>query len=152
MEASQFEELVVTTSNDKTDDEWKEIDSNIIAEQLVKGLYILKVPSLGKFTDIIINLALNCKDVKIFTVSDHTEVQMKVAVNVTEREEYLKLKVKLGYFAGVSVKFDFTLPTVGQHPDDDMPSFISLGVTVPHLLSAIREITKLSGVRIDQIY
>ena len=55
---------------------------------------------------------------------------------------------------GVAVKFDYTLPTVGKDPDYSMPHFIALGIAVPQLLAAVRELVKMeqTGVQIDQIY
>jgi len=150
MQASQFETLIVT-SNERTDQDWKNIDSSITAESLVKGLYKLKVPGLGSFTDTIVNLALECVDARILTITDHTEVQMKVSFEAANREEFLIQKLRFDHLEGVTVKFDYTLPTVGQHPDEDLPHYVSLGIDVVHLLGAVREISKLA-VKIDQIY
>ena len=151
-QASQFEELIVS-SGERSAEEWKDINADITAETLVKGLYILKVPSLGKFTEVIKNLALKTGDIRILTVSDHTEIQMKVSIT-TDKEEFEKMKVRLEHINGVTVKFDYTLPTVGKDPDFNMPRYVALGVAVPHLLTTIREIVKLedAGVIIDQIY
>jgi hypothetical protein len=152
MLASQFEELVVI-SNKTSAEDWNDVDSDIIAEKLVDGLFILKVPSLGKFTDVIINLALHSEDSKILTVSHHTEIQMKVSIT-TDKEEYEKMKVRVEHITGVTFKFDYTLPTVGKDPDFNMPHYIALGIAVPHLLTAVSEIVKLqeAGVAINQIY
>ena len=150
--ASQFEDLVVT-SNKKSVEDWTEVGVDIIAEKIVDGLFVLKVPSLGKFTDIIINLALDCEDTRILTVSHHTEVQVKLSIT-TVREEYERMKVRVEHIPGVDVKFDYTLPTVGRDPDYSMPHFLALGVAVPQLLAAVRELVKMeqAGVQIDQIY
>lgn len=150
--ASQFEHLVVT-SNKNSVEEWTEVGADIIAEKIVDGLFVLKVPSLGKFTDILITLALDCEDTRILTVSHHTEVQVKLSIT-TDREEYGKMKARVEHIPGVAFKFDYTLPTVGKDPDYNMPHFIALGVAVPQLLPAVRELVKLeqAGVQIDQIY
>ena len=150
--ASQFEHLLVT-SNKKSVEDWTEVGADIIAEKIVDGLFVLKVPSFEKFTDIIVNLALDCEDNRILTVSHHTEVQVKLSIT-TVREEYGKLKVRVEHIPGVSFKFDYTLPTVGKDPDYNMPHFMALGVAVPQLLPAVRELVKLepAGVQIDQIY
>merc|ERR1719427_1006096 len=152
MLATQFEELIVS-SNERSSEEWKNIDADITAERIVKGLSVLKVPSLCKFTGAIQNLALKCPDVRVLTVSDHTEIQMKVSVT-TDKELWQKMKVRLEHLNGVTVKFDYVLPTVGKDPDHNMPHYVALGVDVAHLLAAIREIVKLkdAGVEIDQIY
>ena len=152
MQASQFEELIVSSSK-RSAEAWNYIDADITAELLVNGLYILKVPSLGKFTGVIKNLALKTGDIRILTVSDHTEIQMKVSIT-TDKEESEKMKVRLEHINGVTVKFDYTLPTVGKDPDFNMPRYVALGIGVPHLLTTVREILKLEnlGVTIDQIY
>ena len=124
-----------------------------IVIMIVKSLPVLKAPSLGKFTGAIQNLALKCPDVRVLTVSDNTEIQMKVSVT-TDKELWQKMKVRLEHLNGVEVKFDYVLPTVGKDPDHNMLHYVALGVDVAHLLAAVREIDKLkdAGVEIDQIY
>ena len=152
MMASQFEELVIS-SNKTSAEEWTEVDADITAERIVDGLFLLKVPSLGKFTDVIINLALHSEDTKILTVSDHSEIQMKVSIT-TDKEEYEMMKMRVEHIPGGTFKFDFILPTVGKDPNYNKPRFLALGIAVPHLLTAVRDIVKLeqAGVQIDQIY
>ena len=150
--ATQFENLVVVSKKKRVDD-WSNVDAEIHAEKIVEDLYMLKVPSLGKFTDVIINLALESEDTKILTITDHSEVQMKVSVSeVSCEEEYERLRQQLQHLVGVSLKFDYVLPTVGDD-QEEKPRFLSLGVKVPLLLNAIRAICKLEPrVSIDQIY
>jgi len=150
--ASQFEELVVT-SNKTEVNEWREVDEEISAEKLVDGLFILKVPSLGKFTDALIHIALECEDTRILTISDHTEVQMKVSIAAHE-EEFARIKTKIQLMAGVSFKFDYKLPTIGKDPKYELPQYVAFGIKTHYLLSAIRAISSMDSdvVHIDQIY
>ena len=155
--ASQFEELIVISSPRNVED-WKQINSGIEAQVLVHGLYALKVPSLGGFTDVMKDLALKTEDIKILTVSNYNEVQMKVSLwtqdSYSEGMVKIKLHSLLKAIPGVKIKFDYTLPTVGKDPKNDLPNFVALDVSVPYLLDVIKSINSIhaDGVTLDQIY
>ena len=151
--ASQFEELIVISSPRNVED-WKQINSGIEAQVLVHGLYALKVPSLGGFTDVMKDLALKTDDIKILTVSNHNEVQMKVSLWTQDSYSEGLVKIKLKAIPGVKIKFDYTLPTVGKDPKNDLPNFVALDVSVPYLLDVIKSINSIyaDGVTLDQIY
>ena len=156
--ASQFEHLVVL-SIDRSDQNWKEIHPDIKAENIVPGLYMLKIPSLGNFTNVLRNLAIHTSDddMKILTISSHSAVQMKVSFSVDSDEEFQLKKTRLSHIFGVTEKFDYTLPTVGQDPKQNLPHFVAYEVLTSQLLLVLREIkTNTSGaydgVHVDQIY
>ena len=96
--ATQFEHLVVL-SIDRNDQKWKEIHPDIKAETIVPGLYMLKIPSLGKFTNVLKNLASHTSndDMKILTISSHSAVQMKVSFSVDSDEEFQLKKTRLAH-------------------------------------------------------
>ena len=154
--ASQFEHLVVLSSNQN----WKEIHPDIEAENIVPGLYMLKVPSLDKFTNVLKNLAINNTnedDMKILTISSHSSVQMRVSFSVDSDEEFQLKKTQLAHIFGVTEKFDFTLPTVGQNSEQNLPYFVAYEVLSSQLLLVLREIKNnpsgaYNGVHVDQIY
>ena len=152
--ASQFEHLIVI-SIDRSSKEWKEIDPDINAETLVQGLYILKVPSLGKLTKVLQNLAIKSNDTKILTISSHSEIQMKISIESKNIEDYDKKISRLQHLYGATMKFDYILPTVGENSKcTTLPRFVALEVTVPQLLAIIRKIKKFEkeGISIEQIY
>ena len=58
---------------------WDQVHTRIKNIELVAGFFILEVPSLGSFTEVIKALA-QCgnNDLKILDMSGHSEVQVKV--------------------------------------------------------------------------
>ena len=141
---------------ERTEEKWKKVDTNIEAELIVPGMYMLKVPSLGKFTNVLKNLAINAKDTKILTISGYSEVQMRISFKVESEEEFQLKKKGLSQMYGVTEKFDYKLPTIGKGSESVLPHFCSFGVKATQLLSVIREIKSnslfFSGLNIDQIY
>ena len=139
----------------RSEEKWKQIDPDIVAQLIVPGLYLIKVPSLGNFTNSLRNLALKTTETKILSISGQSEVQIRVSFTTKTDEEYQIKKTKLSHFSGVTEKFDFQLPTVGKHPTSNLPNFCSFGVEVTQLLSVLREIEDnrhFEGTHVDQIY
>ena len=153
--ASPFQHLVAL-SIDRSDQKWKEIHSDIKAENIVPGL---KIPSLGNFTNVLKNIAIHTSndDMKILTISSHSAVQMKVSFSMDSDEEFQLRKTRLSHISGVTEKFDYTLPTVGQDPKQNLPHFVAHEVLTSQLLLVLREINNKTsgaydGVCVDQIY
>ena len=143
-------------SIERTEEEWKKVDTNIEAELIVPGMYMLKIPSLGKFTNVLKNLAINAKDTKLLTISGYSEVQVRISFKVESEKEFQLKKKRISQMYGVTEKFDYKLPTIGEGSQSILPHFCSFAVKATQLLSVIREIESnslsFSGVNIDQIY
>ena len=140
---------------ERSEEKWKQIDPEIVAQSIVPGLYMLKVPSLGKFTSALKNLASKTTETKILSISGQSEVQIKVSFTTKTEEDYQLKKTRLSQIYGISEKFDFKLPTVGQNPTSILPHFCSFGVEVTQLLCVLREIEDnphFDGIHVDQIY
>ena len=112
------------------------------------------------FTDVLKKLAIhtsNDDDMKILTISSHSAVQMKISFCVDSDEKFQLRKTRLSHISGVTEKFDFTLPTVGQDPMQNLPHFVAYEVLTSQLLLVLREIENntsgsYDGVCVDQIY
>ena len=63
---------------------------------------MLKVPSLGKFTNVLKNLAINAKDTKLLTISGYSEVQMRISFKVESEKEYQLKKKRISQMYGVT--------------------------------------------------
>ena len=143
--ASQYEDAILVSNNS-----WEDLEnSNIVATKIVDGLYMLKIPSLGNFTDAILTIAQETQNNKLLTISSHTEVQMKVSI---PRENADKLKLALDQERGVNIMFDYKLPDTGTEEDNIL--HLCLCVKVVHLLDVIRKIgiDRESVYKIEQIY
>ena len=129
---------------------WEQVHPGIRATKLVNGLFMLEVPSLGGFTDVIKALALCCNnDLKILDVSGHSEVQVKVAA---PKDEEQRIQQKLGLEAGTRVVFQFQLPTQGGPEDEAPETFLSLEVQAAHLLNLVRKVEGMKDLRLVQVY
>ena len=143
--ASQYEEAILVSR-----DGWEDLEnSDIHATKIVDGLYMMKIPSLGNFTDAILTIAQETQNNKLMTISSHTEIQMKVSV---ARENFEKLKLSLDQERGVKVMFDYKLPETGT--EEDNIRHLCLCVQVIHLLDIIRKIQsdRNNSYKIEQIY
>ena len=122
----------------------------IRATKLVTGLFMLEVPSLGGFTDVIKALA-QCgnNDLKILDISGHSEVQVKVAA---PKDEEQRIQQKLGLEAGTRVVFQFQLPTQGGPEEKAPETFLSLEVQAVHLLNLVRKVEGMKDLRLVQVY
>ena len=147
-QATQYEQLILATKSD-----WEDIDG-IIATSVVPGLYILEVPSLGKFTQALVDIAHNGGESQVLAISSHTEIQMRVSVETRQQGELTKVRLLLEEMEGVSVLFDYNLPVTGTA--GDRRSEICLCVQVSHLLQVIRQMeVQVIGQhhpQIEQIY
>ena len=144
--ATQVERLLVTGKQVK----WEQAHPRIRATKLVTGLFMLEVPSLGSFTDVIKALA-KCSntDLKILDISGHSEVQVKVAV---PKEKEQRMQQKLGLEAGTRVVFQFQLPTQGGKEEEAPETFLSLEVQAVHLLNLVRKVEGMKDLRLVQVY
>ena len=144
--ATQVERLLVAGKQVK----WDQVHPGIRATKLVAGLFMLEVPSLGGFTDVIKALA-QCgnNDLKILDISGHSEVQVKVAV---PKDEEQRIQQKLGLEAGTRVVFQFQLPTQGGPEEEAPETFLSLEVQVVHLLNLVRKVEGMKDLRLVQVY
>ena len=144
--ATQVERLLVAGKQVK----WDQVHPGIRATKFVAGLFMLEVPSLGGFTDVIKALA-QCgnNDLKILDVSGHSEVQVKVAV---PKDEEQRIQQKLGLEAGTRVVFQFQLPTQGGPEEKAPETFLSLEVQVVHLLNLVRKVEGMKDLRLVQVY
>ena len=158
---TQKEKLVVIGKKSRDKKEWKEVDENIEpVANLVPGLSVLVVPSLGNLTPTLQKIALSCPDVQVLRISSHKEIQVRVSTkNVdTTSQDGQKLEKELIeqlnqiYGDGVQVMFSYKLPTTGGAPGEDIPLFISLCVKVECLLDLIRALHQNETIEIDQIY
>ena len=87
---------------------WTQIDSRISARPILStsGLYMLSVPAMFPFTEILDKLSL-IRFVRIIRISSHSEVQVRISVESPDLVEKIKL-IKC-----ISVKFEVSLnPTV----------------------------------------
>ena len=144
--ATQVERLLVASKQVK----WEQVHPGIRATKLVTGLFMLEVPSLGGFTDVIKALA-QCgnNDLKILDVSGHSEVQVKVAA---PKDEEQRIQQKLGLETGTRVVFQFQLPTQGGPEEKAPETFLSLEVQVVHLLNLVRKVEGMKDLRLVQVY
>ena len=145
--ASQYEEAILVTS-----EAWEDLeDENIFGTQIVEGLYMLKLPSLGHLTDAIISIACGTENNKLLTVSSHTEIQMRVS---TPGENAEKMKLTLGQEHGVELMFDYKLPETGA--EESSRRQLCLCVQIPNILEIVRKIGKTEPykeqLQIEQIY
>ena len=143
MVATQVERLIVVGKEVK----WGQVHPEIRATNLVKGLHVLDVPSLGCFTDAIKALA-KC-DLRILDISGHSEVQVKVAV---PKEKAQKMEQILALEAGTRVMFQFQLPTEGGPEGETPECLLSLEVQAVHLLNLVRNVEEMGDMRIVQVY
>ena len=144
--ATQVERLLVTGKQVK----WEQAHPRIRATKLVNGLFMLEVPSLGSFTDVIKALAkFGNTDLKILDVSGHSEVQVKVAA---PKEKEQRMQQKLGLEAGTRVVFQFQLPTQGGKEEEAPETFLSLEVQAVHLLNLVRKVEGMKDLRLVQVY
>ena len=144
--ATQVERLLVAGKQVK----WEQVHPGIRATKLVTGLFMLEVPSLGGFTDVIKALA-QCgnNDLKILDISGHSEVQVKVAA---PKDEEQRIQQKLGLEAGTRVVFQFQLPTQGGPEEKAPETFLSLEVQAVHLLNLVRKVEGMKDLRLVQVY
>ena len=144
--ATQVERLLVAGKQVK----WEQVHPGIRATKLVTGLFMLEVPSLGGFTDVIRALA-KCgnNDLKILDISGHSEVQVKVAA---PKDEEQRIQQKLGLETGTRVVFQFQLPTQGGPEEKAPETFLSLEVQVVHLLNLVRKVEGMKDLRLVQVY
>ena len=160
---TQKETLIIFEKQSRKIKEWKEMDQSIgPVTNLVPGLTVVAVPSLGCLTPILQKIAIVFPDTKLLRISNHKEVQVKVSTknidttkeeNCENVEKQLKEQLLRLYGDGVKVMFHFQLPTVGGSPPEICnPLFISLCVKVEHLLDLIRTIHQIDMLKIDQIY
>ena len=140
---TQYEQVIFASKY-----KWEDIDDDIVATNLVPGLYILRVPTLGKFTKAVKKLATIGGESKVLTISSHTEVQMKVSVNTRQESQLTKLRLQLEQMEGVKVLFNYSLPVTGT--EEDNKTQFCLCVEVPQLLNVIRQVDDL--FEIEQIY
>ena len=145
--ATQVERLLVAAGKMV---KWEQVHPGIRATKLVDGLFMLEVPSLGSFTDVIKALA-QCgnNDLKILDISGHSEVQVKVAA---PRDEEQRMQQKLGLEAGTRVVFQFQLPTQGGPEEEAPETFLSLEVQAVHLLNLVRKVEGMKDLRLVQVY
>lgn len=144
--ATQVERLLVTGKQVK----WEQAHPRIRATKLVNGLFMLEVPSLGSFTDVIKALAkFGNTDLKILDISGHSEVQVKVAA---PKEKEQRMQQKLGLEAGTRVVFQFQLPTQGGKEEEAPETFLSLEVQAVHLLNLVRKVEGMKDLRLVQVY
>ena len=59
-----------------------------MAQSIVPGLYLLKVTSLGKFTNALKNLASKTTETKILSISGQSEVQMRISFLTKTEEDF----------------------------------------------------------------
>ena len=158
---TQKEKLIVIGSKKRLPKEWGKVDENIGAViNLVPGLSVITVPSLGFLTPTLRKIALSFPDVQILKISDYKEVQVRVStknLNINPEqgeliEKELVEQLRLIYGDGVEVMFRYRLPTVGGAPPEVVPLYISLCVKVEHLLDLIRTLQDNENLKIDQIY
>ena len=144
--ATQVERLLVTGKQVK----WEQAHPRIRATKLVNGLFMLEVPSLGSFTDVIKALAkFGNTNLKILDISGHSEVQVKVAA---PKEKEQRMQQKLGLEAGTRVVFQFQLPTQGGKEEEAPETFLSLEVQAVHLLNLVRKVEGMKDLRLVQVY
>ena len=159
---TQKEKLVVVGKKNRDLKEWNEVDSNIgPVTNLVSGLSVLVVPSLGYLTPTLQKIALACPDVLIIRISSNKEVQVRVStknVDIVSQEDEEKIEKELVeqlnqlFGNGVKVMFHYKLPTVGGAPGEYNTLFISLCVQVEHLLELMRALHQNETIEIDQVY
>ena len=126
---------------------WQDLEG-IRGTQIVNNLYLLKVPSLGMFTQSILHIAMGTdQDNKMLSVSGNQEVQIKVSA---VGDEAARLKHRLEAVQGVQVMFNYKLPVTGT--EEDGKTQFCLCVQVLHLLNVIRELATWTDVDIEQIY
>ena len=132
-EATQYEQVILATK-----DEVEDIDDDIVVTNLVPGLYILSVPSMGKFTKALKKIASVGRESKVLAISSHTEIQMKVSVDTRQESHLTRLRLQLEQIEGVSVLFNYSLPLTAT--EEDAKTHYCLCVEIPHLLQVIRQI------------
>ena len=145
--ASQYEEAILVSS-----EAWQDLESeNIFGTQIVEGLYLLKIPSLGHLTQAILSIAHETETNKLLTISSHTEIQMRVSTLIENAE---KMKLTLDQEHGVELMFDYKLPETGA--EESNKRHLCLCVQIPNLLEIIRKIGKSQQykehLQIEQIY
>jgi len=126
---------------------------------IVPGLYEITVPSLGYMSAALENIASQFSDVTILRISNHDEIQVRVAVygksELDRKEIVYKIRHGLGPL-NPEYMFEYKLPTLGKSPDIEsaggLPIFVVLALKPPYLLEFIRQIDQMENVSFDQIY
>ena len=157
--ATQIEKLIVAGSEERTVSEWKQIDERLDVALIVPGLYEVTVPSLGYMSPILEQLAFRFVDVTILRISNHDEIQVRVAAYGNSELERKEIVYKLRHGL-ISIKpeymFEYRLPTLGKSPKIEnsggLPIYVVLAIKPPHLLQFIREIGQMKNASVDQIY
>ena len=104
-------------------------------------------------------MASRFTDVTILRISNHDEIQVRVAVYGNHEVDINEVvyKIKHGLRTPeVEFMFQYRLPTLGKHPKVEnsggLPLYVVLAIQPPYLLQFIREIQQMKAVSLDQIY
>jgi hypothetical protein len=109
------------------------------------GLYSIKVPTFKPFSETLVQLAHTCPAATIVQISNQHVVQVRLKANAFPDAEAV-----CNAQPGVSVKFKFQLPVIGQTTE---PVHLSLAVEVQSLLAFLRTISSYgSRLELVQIY
>lgn len=138
---------------------WGEIDPKVYqpmsATEIVPGLYRVTVPAMQPFTLCLQRLSVvhSLRIIRIsssFSSNPGTYSDVQVRVSVASEDSILKIRA----IDGVTVAFEFDIPTVGTTEKLLPVRNLALSIEVPKLLDALREFTKIAneGVKVVQIY
>ena len=126
---------------------------------IIRGLYEITVPSLGYMSPILERIASNFPDVTLLRISNHDEVQVRVALYGKEEVDRQELVYNIRHglqTPKVQYMFEYMLPTLGKAPQVEnsggLPLYVVLAIRPPYLLQFIREIEQMEHASLDQIY
>ena len=104
-------------------------------------------------------IASRFPDVTLLRISNHDEIQVRIAVygNTDIDRKELVYKIRHGLQTPkVEYMFEYMLPTLGKQPKIEnsggLPLYVVLALRPPYLLQFIREIGQMENVSLDQIY
>ena len=157
--ATQIEKLILFGEEERSVEDWKAIDDRIEVTLIIRGLYEITVPSLGYMSPILERIASNFPDVTLLRISNHDEVQVRVALYGKEDVDRQELVYRIRHglqTPKVQYMFEYMLPTLGKAPQVEnsggLPLYVVLAIRPPYLLQFIREIEQMEHASLDQIY
>ena len=102
--------------------------------QKITGLYEITVPSLGYMSAALENIASQFSDVTILRISNHDEIQVRVAVygksELDQKEIVYKIRHGLGSL-NPEYMFEYKLPTLGKSPEIESAGGLPIKTSSP---------------------
>jgi SAM-dependent methyltransferase len=161
-ESTLTEELVVLVGGDRSGEsaramsadaiDWLALDPRIRkAVPVSKSLAVLTVPTFKPLTEILDKLSDRHNGflpLMLVTISNHTEVQVRVALSTEGLDETSTLGAlhEIDTQEGSALKFQYSFPS------DTQTRYASVEVQVPHLLEFFRYCKRSDRLRLMQVY